>query len=148
MPGMRQNGAGAPLFEVDNVGFSYDGRQTALDGISLCINAGEKIAILGSNGSGKSTLLKLLDGLYFPTSGAVRYRGTPLSEAAFTNDDFSFTFRRAVSLVFQDTDVQLFSPTVWEEVAFAPLQLDIPDDDVTNLKTVGDAVKYIDGRAD
>ena len=130
MVGMRQNGSAPALFEVDNVHFSYDGRQPALDGVSLRITAGEKIAILGSNGSGKSTLLKLLDGLYFPTSGAVRYRGTPLSETVFNSDDFSFAFRRAVSLVFQDTDVQLFSPTVWEEVAFAPLQLDIPDDEV------------------
>lgn len=130
MVNIGQQANGAPLFEVDNVQFSYDGRQTALDGVSLQIRAGEKIAILGSNGSGKSTLLKLLDGLYFPTGGAIRYRGTPLSEAVLNNDDFSFAFRRGVSLVFQDTDVQLFSPTVWEEVAFAPLQLDLSDDDV------------------
>ena len=130
MAGMSQNGAGPALYEVDGVHFSYDGRQPALDGVSLRIAAGEKVAILGSNGSGKSTLLKLLDGLYFPTSGVVRYQGVPLSEAAFNNDDFSFAFRRSVSLVFQDTDVQLFSPTVWEEVAFAPLQLDISDDEV------------------
>ncbi|MFN8471392.1 MAG: ABC transporter ATP-binding protein [Anaerolineae bacterium] len=128
---LSTNGAAAPVFDVDSVHFSYDGRQTALDGVSLRIKAGEKIAILGSNGSGKSTLLKLLDGLYFPTSGEIRYRGVTLSEAKFNEDDsFSFGFRRGVSLVFQDTDVQLFSPTVWEEVAFAPLQLDIPDDEV------------------
>ncbi|MFN8498104.1 MAG: ABC transporter ATP-binding protein [Anaerolineae bacterium] len=131
MVGMSLNGDGAPLFDVDNVQFSYDGRQIALDGVSLQVEAGEKIAILGSNGSGKSTLLKLLDGLYFPNQGQVRYRGAPLTEAMFNDDEsFSFAFRRNVSLVFQDTDVQLFSPTVWDEVAFAPLQLDLPDDDV------------------
>ena len=111
------------VFELDNACFAYEGKQAALENISLAIRAGERIAVLGSNGSGKSTLLKLLDGLYFATAGSVRAFGQELSESAFDDDEFNYNFRRRVGLVFQDTDVQLFSPSVWEEVAFAPLQL-------------------------
>ncbi len=118
------------VFEVDDVHFSYDGKQPALAGVSLRVEAGEKVAIVGSNGSGKSTLLKLLDGLYFANQGEIRAFGRPLSEAGLAKDDFAFDFRRRVALVFQDADVQLFSPTVWDEIAFAPLQLELSDDEV------------------
>ncbi len=111
------------VFEVDRATYVYDGKITAVDGISFAIRAGERVAILGSNGSGKSTLLKMLDGLYYPTSGAVRAFGAVLSEEAFRDDEFNFNFRRRVGLVFQDSEVQLFSPSVWDEIAFAPLQL-------------------------
>ncbi len=118
------------IFEIRDASFAYDGKVTALDRISLTIRAGERIAILGSNGSGKSTLLKLMDGLYFPTTGEVRAFGQCLSEPAFRDDEFNFAFRRRVGLVFQDSDVQLFSPSVWDDVAFAPLQLGLSRDDV------------------
>jgi len=119
-----------PLFELREVCFAYEGGLPALEGVSLAIQAGQRVAVLGSNGSGKSTLLKLLDGLYFPTTGTVRAFGHPLSEAAFQDEAFNFDFRRRVGLVFQDTDVQLFSPSVWDEVAFAPLQLDLTQAEV------------------
>ena len=122
-----ENGA---VFELQNVSFGYDGNVTALDGVSLRVNAGERVAVLGSNGSGKSTLLKIMDGLYFPTSGMVCAFSTGLTEQAFQDDAFNFSFRRRVGLVFQDSDVQLFSPSVWDEVAFAPLQLGLSRDEV------------------
>ena len=111
------------VFDVCDVSFAYDDKQVALDHISLTVCAGELLAILGANGCGKSTLLKLLDGLYFPTQGRISAFGGPLTEEALRDDEYNFAFRRRVGLVFQDLDVQLFSPSVLDEVAFAPLQL-------------------------
>jgi cobalt/nickel transport system ATP-binding protein len=120
----------APVFETHRLCFAYPGRQAALNDVELKILPGECTAILGSNGSGKSTLLKILDGLYFPTEGEIRAFGTRLSEKAFQEDEFNARFRRRVGLVFQDSDVQLFLPSVWEEVAFAPLQLGLRQEEV------------------
>lgn len=117
---MKQNGSLA--FQVDQIDFSYN-NQIALRNVNLTVREGERIAIIGANGSGKSTLLKILDGLYFPQSGAVCAFGEPLTEEALQDEARAFAFRRRVGLVFQDPDVQLFSPTVWDEVTFAPLHL-------------------------
>jgi len=114
------------VFDIREVSFAYDGKQLALDNVSLNLCRGERLAILGSNGSGKSTLLKLMDGLYFPASGTLQAFGQLLTERAFEDEPFNFAFRRRIGLVFQDTEVQLFSPSVWDEVAFAPLQMGLP----------------------
>ena len=116
---------GAPVYEIAALNYSYN-TQVALKDINLTVREGERIAILGANGSGKSTLLKILDGLYFPQSGAVRAFGEPLTEETLQDEARAFSFRRRVGLVFQDPDVQLFSPTVWDEVTFAPLHLGLP----------------------
>lgn len=118
------------IFEVTDLCYAYDHKIPALDHINLTVTAGEHLVILGANGCGKSTLLKILDGLYFPDQGSVLAFGDPLTEAAFLEDAFNFEFRRRVSLVFQDTDVQLFMPSVWDEVAFAPLQLGVSQEEV------------------
>ncbi len=118
------------IFTVDQVSFQYEGKHTALDQVSLEVHAGESLVILGANGSGKSTLLKLLDGLYFPTRGAITAFGSLLTEQALQDDEINFAFRRRVGLVFQDSDVQLFSPSVIDEVAFAPLQLGLEREEV------------------
>ncbi|MBZ5618538.1 MAG: energy-coupling factor ABC transporter ATP-binding protein [Acidobacteriia bacterium] len=117
------------LFEVDRLTYRYQ-RQTALSNLSLAITEGTRIALLGANGSGKSTLLRILDGLYFPESGQVRFRGEELTEHSFGHDGFAYDFRRQVGLVFQNPDVQLFNPTVFDEVAFGPLQLRWPKSEV------------------
>ncbi len=119
-----------PVFEIKQVSFAYEGKQLALDDISLTVYAGESLVILGANGCGKSTLLKVFDGLYFPAQGSVSAFGKPLTEDALRDDEYNFSFRRRVGLVFQDTDVQLFSPSVLDELAFAPLQLGLPRDEV------------------
>ncbi len=113
------------VYEVSNVSYAYEGKQAALDRVSLSIPASTSIVILGANGCGKSTLLKLLDGLYFPSEGDITAFGQPLTEEALRDDAFNFAFRRRVGLVFQDSDVQLFSPSVLDELAFAPLQLGV-----------------------
>ncbi|MGA1995849.1 MAG: ABC transporter ATP-binding protein [Bryobacteraceae bacterium] len=117
------------LFEVAKLTYRYDSL-AALDNLSLAFPEGSRVALVGANGSGKSTLLRLLDGLYFPQSGAVRFRGEELTEERFADDRFAFRFRRQVGLVFQNPDVQLFNPTVFDEVAFAPLQLRWPKSEV------------------
>ena len=117
------------VFEVRDVVYRYD-RVVALDSVSLQIKAGNRIALLGANGSGKSTLLRLLDGLYFPESGAVLYGSEPLTEERLQDEKTAFEFRRRVGIVFQNPDVQLFNPTVFDEVAFGPLQLRWPRDTI------------------
>ena len=118
-----------PVFEVRDAVYRYE-RVVALDSVSLSIGTGERIALLGANGSGKSTLLRLLDGLYFPESGTVHYRSEPLTEERLEEELFAFAFRRSVGMVFQNPDVQLFNPTVFDEVAFGPLQLRWPRDTI------------------
>ncbi len=118
------------IFEANGLCYTYEGKQSALEDVNLTIQRGESAVILGANGCGKSTLLKLLDGLYFATSGTLSAFGRPLTEEALRDDDFNFAFRRRVGLVFQDSDVQLFSPSVLDELAFAPLQLGLPRQEV------------------
>lgn len=114
-----------PLFDLRDVWFDYEGI-TALRGLSLEIGRGERLALLGANGSGKSTLLRLLDALCFPSRGSITFDGQALTPQHLGDDGFSMAFRRRVGLVFQNPDVQLFNPTVFDEVAFAPLQLGWP----------------------
>lgn len=121
----------SPLFDCRDVYFEYD-RIAALCGLSLHIHAGDSVALLGANGSGKSTLLRLLDGLYFATKGAVAFDGQPLAPELLQSDDFALAFRRRVALVFQNPDVQLFNPTVFDEVAFGPAQLQFSREELTD----------------
>ncbi len=114
-----------PAFEVRDVTYRYD-QVTALNGLSLTVSQGERVALLGANGCGKSTLLRVLAGLYFPQRGQVRFCGEPVTEARLADEQFFFQFRRRVGLVFQNPDVQLFNPSVFDEVAFGPLQLHWP----------------------
>jgi cobalt/nickel transport system ATP-binding protein len=114
-----------PVFDVREVTYRYD-HIMALDAVSLGIQEGRRVVLLGANGSGKSTLLRLLNGLSFPESGEVSYCGGPMTEEHFRDEQFSFAFRRCVGMVFQNPDVQLFNPSVFDEVAFGPLQLRWP----------------------
>lgn len=110
------------IFEVDRVTYRYQ-QQIALNELCLDISEGTRVALVGANGSGKSTLLRLLDGLVFPEAGEIRFRGEELIEEHFGDDAFAYNFRRQVGLIFQNPDVQLFNPTVFDEVAFGPLQM-------------------------
>ena len=117
-------------YALDGVGHEYRAGATALAAIDLRIGCGEHVAIVGANGSGKSTLLKMLDGLVFPTAGEIVAFGAPLTEAALEDPAFRRDFRARVGFVFQEADVQLFCADVLDELAFGPLQLGLPEDEV------------------
>jgi cobalt/nickel transport system ATP-binding protein len=116
------------VYNLENVNYDYAGKINALKNVCLTVNKGEQVAILGANGSGKSTLLKLLNALIFPSSGTIEAYGTQLSEGLLDDDKSAFPpmFRKNVGFVFQNSETQLFCPTVWDEILFGPLQLDIP----------------------
>ncbi|HUB83398.1 MAG TPA: energy-coupling factor ABC transporter ATP-binding protein [Bryobacteraceae bacterium] len=117
------------LFEIERLTYRYEG-VTAVDDLTLAIPEGCRVALLGANGSGKSTLLRLLDGLIFGQSGTILFRGDDVSEQHMLDDEWALPFRRTVGMVFQNPDVQLFNPTVFDEVAFGPLQLRWPKDQI------------------
>lgn len=121
------------IFDLRNVSYSYVGKIDALKDITLEIDRGELVSIIGSNGSGKSTLLAILNGLIYTTSGEFYAFGNQITEDAFDaikDNEFRTFFRTKVGFVFQNSDVQLFSPTVFEEIAFGPLQLNVTPEEV------------------
>ncbi|MCK9417757.1 MAG: energy-coupling factor ABC transporter ATP-binding protein [Nitrospirae bacterium] len=117
-------------FSMRNVVYSYSSGTPVLNDLTLEFQSGERTVVLGANGTGKSTLLLMLDGLVFPGMGTVHAFGKPLSEVALEDLAFSLDFRKRVAFVFQNPDVQLFSATVWDDVAFGPLQLGFSDAEV------------------
>jgi cobalt/nickel transport system ATP-binding protein len=123
------------VYELTKASYYYHPTIPAIENISLTINHGESLAILGANGSGKSTLLLLLDGLIFPSSGTIKAFNEVLSEEKLETDEFRHFFRSRVGLVFQNPDIQLFCPKVFDEIAFGPLQLGLP---------VGEVMKRVD----
>ena len=129
--------ADEPAFEVTSVSYRYL-QVAALNGLSMRVARGERVALLGANGSGKSTLLRLLAGLCFPEQGGISFFGAKLTEERLKNEEFFYGFRRRVGMVFQNPDIQLFNPSVFDEVAFGPLQLQLPKDQVR--KRVGDTL--------
>ncbi|MFH0807023.1 MAG: ABC transporter ATP-binding protein, partial [Elusimicrobiota bacterium] len=113
------------IFELKDVYYAYLGKFPALSGVNLGVQAGEKISIMGANGTGKSTILAILDGLIFPDKGTINAFGKELNEDILSNEEFSQFFRSKVGFVFQNPDVQLFCPTVKEDIVFGPLQLGV-----------------------
>lgn len=111
------------VFQLRDMSFEYEPNCPAIKNISLTIAPGERVALMGANGCGKSTLLKILGGLQFATSGVVEAFGLPINSKELDNEQTAFTFRRNVGFIFQNSDAQLFSSTVEEEIAFGPLHM-------------------------
>jgi cobalt transport protein ATP-binding subunit len=111
------------VLEVRNLHFSYHDGHAALRGVSLTMCAGDKVALVGPNGAGKSTLMLHFNGI-LRGAGDVIVGGNRL-----TRDNLPAA-RAMVGLVFQNPDDQLFSPTVFEDVAFGPLHMGLPMDEV------------------
>ena len=125
--------------EFRNVAFAYPDGTRALNGVHFRISAGESVGIVGANGAGKSTLLLHMNGCLLPASGEVRIGDLTLT--ARTRREI----RRRVGLVFQNPDDQLFMPTVFEDVAFGPLNLGLDEPSVR--RRVDDALDRVGGLA-
>ena len=125
--GLGQNGVlpeGVPALEIDALRFDYPDGTPSLRGLSLTVQPGEKIALIGPNGAGKSTLLLNLNGILRAQGGTVRVFGETLSDAT------ARSIRAHIGLLFSNPDDQLFSPTVYEDVAYGPLHMGLPLDEV------------------
>ena len=114
------------ILKADNLFFSYDNEKThSLNGLSLEIKRGHKIAFMGANGSGKSTFFLCCNGIHQPSSGTLYFNGEPV--------DYSrkglLKLRSKVGIVFQDPDNQLFSASVYQEISFGILNLGVPEDE-------------------
>lgn len=129
------------IISVENVSYSYYGKITALVDVSLDIREGERFAIIGANGSGKSTLLQVMNGLVYPSSGKVFFKGKEVSEKTLKDREFLRFFRKNMGYVFQDSDVQLFCPTVMDELLYGPIQLGLSKDEA--MQRVSEVVKML-----
>ena len=123
--GHEERGAGSSAaVSIEHLHFRYPDGFEALKGLDLSIGAGQKVALVGPNGAGKSTLMLHLNGIHEPTHGTVRIGATVVDRSSVRR------IRAKVGLVFQDPDDQLFSPTVFEDVAFGPLHMGMPEAEI------------------
>lgn len=119
------------MLEVRNIKYSYNKDYQALKGVSLKVEEGQMVALLGKNGAGKSTLFLHLNGIYEPDEGQVFIEGEELKY----DKKSLLKFRQKVGIVFQNPDDQIFAPTVEEDVAFGPLNLKLPMEEVQKRVT-------------
>lgn len=122
---------------LQGVEFAYPDGTSALNGVDLAIEAGERVAILGPNGGGKTTLALHLNGILAPEAGSLTVGELPVVEENYPE------IRRMVGLVFQDPNDQLFMPTVREDVAFGPANLGHSGEELR--KRVGAALRMVAG---
>ena len=121
--------SGLPLLRAENISYSYPGSATrALENATITLFEGDRVALIGHNGSGKTTLLHTMMGLIKPSQGHVWYNG-----GIVTGEKGFQMLRREVGYLFQQSDDQLFSPTVIEDVAFGPLNLGMSPDEAREV---------------
>ena len=125
------------ILETRNLSYSYPDGTLALDDINIKIDKGKKIAVVGRNGSGKSTLFLTLNGTLRPDKGEVLYKGKPIGYGSKTLREL----RKNVGIVFQNSDDQLFAPTIYQDVAFGPTNLDYSREEVESI--VWDTLEYV-----
>lgn len=123
------------VLEVRDLHFSYNDEKHALNGVDVKIYEGKKIAVLGSNGAGKSTFFLSINGVLKPHAGEVIYRGEKITKKRLNH------LRKNVGIVFQDADNQIIASTVMSEVAFGPMNLKLPREEV--LRRVDKALDYM-----
>lgn len=117
------------MISLKNIHYAYSGTHCAIKDVSLEIGRGEMFAIIGQNGSGKSTLLNIMNALMFPDSGTYFYQGNKIDEKALRNRELNARLRCSMGYIFQNSEVQLFCPSVLDELLFAPLQLGYSKDE-------------------
>jgi len=125
-----------PIVEVVNVSYEYPGGIRAINNVSLTIMPGEFIALLGQNGSGKTTLAKLINGLLKPIEGKVLLKGKDTRKLTVAE------CAKIVGYVFQNPEHQIFASTIFEEIAFGPRNLGIPEDEVR--RRVEESLRFVD----
>ena len=118
-----------------DVRYTYPNGYEALRGVTFLLTHGEKVALLGRNGAGKSTTMLLTNGLLLPTSGEVNIGDVPVVKKTLS------IVRRSVGMVFQNPDDQLFMPSVEEDVAFGPMNMQLPHEEVE--RRVTEALKLV-----
>lgn len=116
------------IISLKNVDYSYYGKIPALRNINLSIKKGEIFSIIGLNGCGKSTLLHIINALVFPDKGDLIFDGNLITEKSLRDTNTGLQFRQRMGYIFQNPDIQLFCPTVYDELMFGPLQLNLPLD--------------------
>lgn len=116
------------IISLRSVDYSYYGKIPALRNVNLKVQQGEMFSIIGLNGSGKSTLLNIINALIFPDSGEMVYKGMPVTEKSLKGE-VGMSIRSSMGYIFQNPDIQLFSPTVLDELLFGPLQMNLPLDE-------------------
>lgn len=117
------------FISLNNISYAYFGKMAAIKNISLEVKKGEMFAVIGQNGSGKSTLLNIINALMFPDAGEYFYKGCKIDEKSLRVKETNAGLRRSMGYIFQNPDVQLFCPTVMDELLFAPLQLGYSKDE-------------------
>lgn len=124
-----------PILQVNDLHYSYDDNKMALDGVSVSIYPGEKIAVLGSNGAGKSTFFLNINGVLSPEHGEIFYQGTKITKKSLPQ------LRKNIGIVFQDADNQIIASSVRAEVSFGPMNLKLPKEEV--ISRVNMAMEYM-----
>lgn len=114
------------IITFEQVSYQYGDGTMALDEINLTIEKGKKIALLGNNGAGKSTLFLLLNGILKPTGGSIFYNGQKLT---YKRKEMK-QLRQQVGIVFQNSETQLFSSSVYEDIQYGPRNLNLPKEEI------------------
>ena len=126
------------MIKLDDICFAYDSTPV-LKHFSTEIADGEFVVIKGDNGCGKSTLLNIINALEFAEIGTYTFDGTVIDKKAMKNEQFAKSFHQKIGYVFQNTDAQLFCSSVYDEIAFAPRQMQLDETEVA--KRVDDMLK-------
>lgn len=129
------------MIEMKNISYNYENNIIGVKNINLLIKEGEAVAFIGANGSGKSTFMKILNGLLIPKEGSFFFNGEEITLKKLQNSRFSKEFHKKIGFIFQNSEVQLFSTNVYDEIAFGVRQMGMDEEEV--LKRVEDILKLL-----